>query len=228
MSVECSLLELDVVGDALGLDVRPFPFDVPVHGEHVGERARLIGAATRGLIAKGLTDGRSWSPELSRSVELFSTAPSIAMVGRAGKRNYCVRASSDGDQAVLAHWQGQLVRFELVEPRALIRSLVGLLPPMRPGPGDPLEVLLPSRHERPDLSDPQLAAARSLLERPRLGEGYFVVENGSAAIVGTLNWLDTDAGRYAVIPADGYARYAAADLAGLDRELTRLAPWGSP
>ena len=224
--MECSLLELDVVGDTLGLDVRPFPFDFPVPGDHAGERARLIGVATRGLIEKGLTDGQSWSPELSRSVELFATAPAIAMLGRAGKRNYCVRASSDGDQAVLAHFQGSVVRFEAIEPPALIRSLVSLLPPMRPGPGEAVDVPLPGRHQRIDETDPQFAAARALLERPRLGEGYFVVDDGSAA--GTLNWLDTDAGRYAVIPADGYATYAAADLARLDQELTRLAPWGSP
>src|SRR5205807_5726890 len=134
-------------------------------------------------------------------------------------RNSCGRASSDGDRAVLALFQGQLVRFETIEPRALIRSVVGLLPPMRPGPGEPLDVSLPGRHQRVDETDPQFAAARALLERPRLGEGYFVVDDGSA--IGTLSWLDTDAGRYAVIPADGYATYAAADLVRLDRELTR-------
>jgi ESX secretion-associated protein EspG len=220
MGVECSLLELGVVADALDLDVRPFPFDFPTCDEPAVE------AAARGLIAKGLTDGRSWSPELSRSVELFATAPSIAMLGRAGKRNYCVRASTDGADGVLAHWQGQSVRFETVEPHALIRALVGLLPPMRPGPGDVLELRLPARRQRPDPADPQLAAARELLERPRLGEGYFVVEDG--AVIATLNWLDTDAGRYAVVVSDGYAVYQAADLGLLEEELTRLAPWGSP
>ena len=38
-------MELDAIGDALQLDVRPFPFQFPVHGELIDERLCITGAA---------------------------------------------------------------------------------------------------------------------------------------------------------------------------------------
>ncbi|HEX9337249.1 MAG TPA: ESX secretion-associated protein EspG, partial [Pseudonocardiaceae bacterium] len=54
---ECTFLELDVIGDALQFDVRPFPFEFPVHGDLIEDRIRLIQAAERTLAAKGLITG---------------------------------------------------------------------------------------------------------------------------------------------------------------------------
>lgn len=256
---ECSVLELDVIGQALEVDVRPFPFDIPVHGEWVEDRARFIEEAARGLIAKGLSTETALAPELRSQVGLFAGGRwSIAMLGTAGDRQYCARAVSNGREAVLAQRHGDVVRFDPIEPDSLVNAVVRLLPPMRPGPGGSLTIVLPDDQAKPahrsvdegfgqsfleqarparDSAGAQLASAQAILRRPRLGEGYFVItERGSGGRESeplTVNWLDTDGGRYTIVPSTGgdgrrYATYAPADSARLAQHLTRLAPWGNP
>lgn len=255
---ECSVLELDVIGQALEVDVRPFPFDIPVHGEWVEDRARFIEEAARGLIAKGLSTETALTPELRSQVGLFAGGRwSIAMLGTAGERQYCARAVSDGRDAVLAQRHGDTVRFDPVEPDSLVNAVVRLLPPMRPGSGGSLTIAFPEDRPAParrtvdddfgqgflervrpvqDSAGAQLASAQAILRRTRLGEGYFVItERGRGGREGepiTVNWLDTDGGRYAIVPSTGgdgrrYATYAPADLPRLAQHLTRLAPWGN-
>jgi hypothetical protein len=247
----CSLLELDVVGEAFGVDVRQFPIEVPVHGETLDERRRFGQLVTRNLIDKSLYDGRAFDPEFTRSVILYARGElSIAMVGQAGEREYEARGSTDGQYAVLAVAENQQVRFEPVSPTGLVRAMVSLLPPMKPGPGASLSTVIaepeqPRRFRRDDdtpgeqtwlqpaqstRDSAQSAAVDAILRRPRLGAGSFLVtargRNGHEGTPAALNWLDTDAGRYMLTTSQGgdgrtHAAYIPADQARIDNALSR-------
>jgi hypothetical protein len=279
---ECTFEELDAIGDALHLDVRPFPFQFPVHGELVDERIRLIQEAHATLTAKGLIEGRRFSMDLEDLVEVFARGSlAIAVVGTVDGEGVCARAVSDGRFGVLARSRGDGVRFDPVAPPSLVRSVLGLLPAARPGPGRSATITVDSvmsgsaatgspasgppvsgssasgsrardfrvgdpraREEdfagrrylqavRPQLdsSGMQRVIAEEIMKRPRVGSGYFTVtargRHGREGEPLTLSWLDTDAGRYAVIPSTGpdgrlHVTYTPVDLARLHQGLTRL------
>lgn len=250
---ECSMVELDIVGAALGVDVRPFPFQFPVFGDLLSERRRFVELVHRSLTAKGLIDGPSFAPVLAESVSLFGRGRlSIAMLGTAGEHTYCARATSDGRSGVLAVRSGELVRFDPITQDSLVHAVVELLPPLRPGPGGSVTITGPDgtaprdRRDNEDFSERsylridhtrtkagggQWAAAERIMALPRLGSGYFVVtvrgRNGRESEPLTMNWLDTEAGRFAVLPSVGpdgrtHVTYTPADLARLDQHLSRL------
>lgn len=252
----CSLLELDLVGGALRTDVRQFPFEVPAFGESIEERDRFATLVTRNLTEKGLFDGgQNFDPEFSRLLLLFGRGElSIAMLGTAAERSYVARASTDGQYAVLAVQEGQQVRFEPISPTGLVRSVVSLLPSMKPGPGSSLSITMddpepPKRSYRRDDEDDyeqqswmqparathdskgaQSAAIEAILRRPQLGTGFFEVtardRNGREGTPLRVEWLDTDAGRYMIVPSIGgdgrtHVAYTPADQARIDQALTR-------
>lgn len=246
---ECSPLELDIIGAAFGLNVRQFPFDFPVHGETLEERARFIEAAQRSLTAKGLLGATAYDPTLERLLGLFCRGRiSIAMLGTVRSRTICARASTDGRHAVLVRRHGESARFDPITAESLVRRVVGLLPPTKAGPGGsvtlavPDDISTPARNHSDDYShdtfmeslrpaSAQSAIVREILRRPRRGSGYFVVTsrgaNGREGEPATLNWLDTDAGRYVVVPSVGsdgcwYGTYVPADLRRVERNLSRL------
>ncbi|HEX5494567.1 MAG TPA: ESX secretion-associated protein EspG [Mycobacteriales bacterium] len=247
-------MELDASGDALRLDVRPFPFQFPVHGELVEERIRLIQAVHDTLTAKGLIEGRRFAPELEDLVGLFAGGRvAVAVVGNVDGAGLCARAVTDGRSAVLAVECGQAISFESVTPPSMVRSVLGLLPVLRPGPGRSVTVTVDEpvsvgRHRTPeeDLSDrrylqpvrPKMDSTRvqeaivdEIMRRPRVGSGYMTVtarsRNGRESEPVTMSWLDTDAGRYAVLPSVGpdgrlHVTYTPADQSRLDQSLSRL------
>ena len=244
---ECSYLELDVIGDALQIDVRPFPFQFPVHGEMVDERIRLIEAAHRTLTAKGLIEGRRFAPEVDDLLATFAQGDiAIALVGSIDGEGLCAMAVSDGRYAVLAQEHGQSIRFDPVTPPALVRSITNLLPAVRPGPGRSVTIAVdepPVRRREEDYegrrymepmrptASVQSNIANDIMRRPRSGSGYFTVtmrgRNGREGEPLTMSWLDTDAGRYAVIPSVGpdgrlHVPYTPADLPRLEQTLARL------
>jgi hypothetical protein len=80
-------------------------------------------------------------------------------------------------------------------------------------------------------SGAQRAVVDEIMRRPRIGSGYFAVtvrgRNTREAKPATMNWLDTDSGRYVVIPTtaqDGrtHITYTPADQARLEQSLTHL------
>jgi hypothetical protein len=247
----CSLPELDVIGEALRLNVRQFPFTIPAVEQTLEERAELIRGVERTLTEQGLVRDGELVPAVTELVGLFAIGRwSIAMLGTTGdgaanRREFCVRAGSDGRRAVLAMQLGQQVRFRPRTAPSLAHAVVGLLPPMKPGaggsvtiamadlgPGSRGEGLSPGgylqrvgRGTAPAGS--QLAILEAVLRQPRTGAGYFVAtvrgRNGREGQPVTLTWLDTDAGRYAVV-ADGrgYVTCAPADRSRIEQHLVRL------
>ncbi|HEX3788241.1 MAG TPA: ESX secretion-associated protein EspG [Pseudonocardiaceae bacterium] len=226
---ELSLLELDLIGEALGLDVRPFPFEFPSHGDLLEDRARLAEVVHGTLGGKGLIEGARFVPELERQIRAFARGRvSVVLVGTAGSRSLLARMSGDDRFAVLAEQRSQMMRFESVNPDNPVRAIVGLVPPMKPASGRSLTITRPApvttrpRHRRDDedevfnqgvlqpvrtVQGPSAAsqsAVAEIMRRPRMGSGYFTVSvrqrNGREGEPLTVSWLDTDAGRYVAIP----------------------------
>jgi hypothetical protein len=262
---DCTLLELDVIGDALELDLRRFPFQFPVHGDVVADRLRLIDAAHETLTGKGLIEGRRFTPDLEDLLGLFARGTlSVAVVGTvdsgpdstqdgsADAAGLCARAVTDGRSGVLAVQHGQFIAFDPVTPASLVRSVVALLPPMRPGPGRSATITVDQpvsagRHRRDeDLSHrryleavrpsansavSQQGVVAGIMRRERLGSGYVTVtardRHGHDGEPLTMSWLDTDLGRYAVLPTIGpdgrhHVTYSPADLGRFEHTLARL------
>ncbi|MEO6090079.1 MAG: ESX secretion-associated protein EspG [Umezawaea sp.] len=248
----CSFAELDVIGEALRVDVRRFPFTIGHHGATREERIGLVEAVHRDLLGRGLISGTEFAPELVTALHVFALGHlTIALVGTAGHTRPVALAAADGRTGVVAVQHGESIGFRLIAPDAVVRGLVGLLPAMRQGPGSSVTVTDTStpvrrRQVEDDFSEQTFTAkvkavvpsatgdravAEEILRRPRLGTGYFLASargrNGQETTLGTLNYLDTDAGRYAVIQttsSDGRvaATYTPADQAALDRHLTRI------
>ncbi len=252
---ECTFLELDVIGEALQLDVRPFPFEFPVHGDLIEDRVRLIRAAERTLTAKGLINGPRLADAVEETLGVFARGRlAIAVLGTVDGESRFARAVTDDRLAVLASQHGQFIRFDPITPAAMVRAAVGLLPPARPGPGRSVTMTTepatprrpPRRSDEDDLggqsylqssrlpgdqSGVQRGMIDEIMRRPRTGSGYFVVTvRGRNAREGkpvTMNWLDTDSGRYVVIPtttADGrtHITYTPADQVRVEQTLTNL------
>lgn len=143
-----------------------------------------------------------------------------------------------------------MVRFTSVSPASVAHGLVGLLVPMKAGPGSSVTITVPptarartgavAEDDMASVSylrsgrvswDAQWAIAERIVLRPRLGSGYFTVasvgRNGRETAPVTMTWLDTDAGRYAILrstTADGTTNvtYLPADRARIEQNLSWL------
>ncbi|GAA1357065.1 ESX secretion-associated protein EspG [Saccharothrix algeriensis] len=240
--IVCSFAELDALGEALRLDVRRFPFTIGHHGATREQRVAVVAAAHRDLAARGLVRGGGFAPELVEALRLLAGGrTAVALVGRAGHSRSAALAVTDGRSGLLAVQRGESIALLPRRPDAVVRSLVDLLPPARPGPGSSVTVWDSTVTARPveeDFSEFRFttrlkpaarssrAAVEEILRRPRLAAGYFAATSGGTAL-GALNYLDTDAGRYAVIPGSDRggllsATYTPADQAALARHVARL------
>lgn len=242
-----SLLELDIVGESLGLDVRRFPFDVPSFGDTHDERARLADVVERRLEERDLARGGRLAPIVTVLVGLYAAgASSIAMLGAERERSLCVRAASDGQRGVVATRQGNRVLFESVGDGALLRAVVGLLPSSAAGSGPSATVAITTPSSADDdgelepesvlgsgrssqASGGQRSMVEAVLRRPRYGAGYFVVTRragyGRDRASASLTWVDTDIGRYVLVPDGGrYLTCSPADFSRIQRQLARLWP----
>lgn len=218
---ECTLLELDLVGAALGVDVRQFPLRIPIPAD----RRSLLPAAQQSLAARGLTDGSAFAPELRALVERFARGRiAVAVLGTSRDRSHRARAVLGGRVAVVARQRGDVVRFTPVRPGSAVREVLSTLPPVRPGPGTSVTVTAseepPTRYLQAVRSP--VSRADAILRRQRLGSGYVTVTAGKAEPA-TVSWVDTDSGRYAAIPDDrGNVTYTPADVRKLEQIVTRL------
>ncbi|MFD7656071.1 ESX secretion-associated protein EspG [Actinosynnema sp. NPDC059797] len=242
--IVCSPAELDVVGEAMDLEVRRFPFTIGYHGSTRTERARLAENVRRDLAARGLTEGSRFAPEFTESVRLLARAPlTVALAGSSSGRHVAALATFEGRSALLAVQAGERISLWRCSAQSAVRGLVASLPDLPAGPGEPVTVTEPPKpDEEEDFSQFRVTrrmrltpTAESLvaevLSRPRTGAGYFVAaardRRGQEEPVGSLTYLDTDVGRYAVVPGTGPRgeasatyrpwdqRYAEAHLSGI-------------
>ncbi|MFD5831553.1 ESX secretion-associated protein EspG [Lentzea sp. NPDC060358] len=248
----CSFAALDVLGEALRINVRRFPFTIPHHGTTREDRLRLVEAVHHNLIDRGLVRDGEFAPELVQALQVFARGPLVtALVGTAGGMQPVALAVTDGSTGVVAEQQEEAIAFRFCQSDTAVSHLVRLLPSMRPGPGMSVTVTdtsMPAGRRRvhEDFSEHtfkspvkatapspagQRATAEEILRRPRLGAGYLQVSalgrDGRERALGTINYLDTDVGRYAVIPdtdQDGRATatYTPADQAKIEGHLSRI------
>lgn len=240
-----SLAAVDMLSQALGVSCRQFPFKIPSFGQLEEDRNRIAKVVFTDLANRGLVRRNQLDPDLEAALTVTGEFDiGIGMTGTVEKdRQVRARASASGTTAVLAVLEGQSIRFELISPAGLARSLVGLLPSMQAGPGQSVQVVETPPQPKSDdgfvqqvraprsTSEAQLRMAAAMLERPRTGFGMFAVtlrgRHGRQTDEGTVSWIDTDAGRYLSLSRpspDGAIRatYSPADNARLTQQLGEL------
>ena len=251
---ELSILELDLLGEALGLDVRQLPFQFPYHGELIEHRKRLAEVAERTLAGKGLVANGRFVPDLEELLGVYAQwSVSLSLLGTAGERELYARVAGDRRNAVLVQQREQTMVFTPVNPEGLVRPLVSLIPPLKPGPGRSVTISRtpaqpPARHRRGDdegfaggvlqrVRPPSGSDTASqqyvdeIMQRRRLGGCGFTVtgrdRNGRPGKPLSMSTIDTESGRYALIPSereDGTIDVSVmpADLPRIDQALTRF------
>ncbi|MBC6446662.1 ESX secretion-associated protein EspG [Actinokineospora xionganensis] len=244
-SFSLSLAAVDMLSQLLRISCRQFPFEIPSFGQLEEDRNRIAKAVFTDLANRGLVRRNQLDADLEAALTVTGDHDiGIGMMGTVEKdRPVRARAAAAGTTAVLAVQEGQTIRFELISPAGLARSLVGLLPGMAAGPGQSVQVVEAPPQPKSDdgfvqqvraprsTSEAQLRMAAAMLERPRTGFGMFTVttrgRRGRQADAGTVSWIDTDAGRYLSLSRpspDGSIRatYSPADSVRLTQQLGEL------
>jgi ESX secretion-associated protein EspG len=203
------LAAFDIVWEDLRLGAVPYPFDVPSQGQTLDERARIRSSVYSGLEQQGLLRGRQFDPDLVDAMRLLANPhvqlDTISTLDRERGAMVYASAVAAGQRAVLAVQQNGVIRLEHIRDTALAASLVALLPPSQPGPGQQVsvptaELTVNGRHS------PEQQVLSTILGGPvlRLGQfaGAMVDQRGARRMPG-LSWFDTDAGRYLGIAGRG-------------------------
>jgi hypothetical protein len=194
VALECTFVELDAVGEALGLVLRRFPFTFPHYGNGIdltAQRAR-VGAS---LAGRGLLRDNRFTSELLDTLTVFATGhPSVGLLGTAGDESLTALGVFGADRGVLAVRHNEAIRFDFVPNDKIVPTLIEHLPPMPGALGDPSG-------------------------RPRLGGGSFLVDGQSLGWVDTeagRHLAVTTRG------ADGRPRidYSPGDTAALEQRLS--------
>ncbi|MFC0546817.1 ESX secretion-associated protein EspG [Kutzneria chonburiensis] len=225
------LAAFDIVWEDSRLGSVPYPFDVPSHGATLDERARLRTAVYEDLERGGLARGRQLDPNLYDALRLLARPhvqlDTIATLDRQRGLMLHAAAVAAGQRALLAVQQGGTMRLEYIRDTALAASLVALLPPHQPGPGQ--QVSVPARElAQPNRHSPEAQTLTTMLGEPvlRLGQfaGAMFDEHGVARRMPGLSWFDTEAGRYLGVAGRGrdgedWATLSPADASGLIHRL---------
>jgi hypothetical protein len=194
VALECTFVELDAVGEALGLTLRRFPFTFPHYGNGI-DRAALRAQVGVSLAARGLLRGNRFTPELQDTLTLFGTGePAIGLFGTAGDEQLAALGVFDADRGLVATPHDEGIRFVSLPRDEVVPMLVAQLPPM----AGALDGAPPAS--------------------PRLGGGSFLVDGRS------IGWVDAEQGRYLAITtrdSDGRSRidYSPGDRETLERRL---------
>lgn len=212
-----SLPAVDILAQALDVDIRQFPFQIPSFGEYQRDRQRIAREVFADLARRGLLPGGDLDPRLTRAFRTLSEyVVTVAVMGTVeNTRRIYARAVAAGETGVLAVKEAESLRLELIRPTALAVTLVGLLPDLGAGPGQSVTISHAGAHEQSDsllapvyanrtAGEQQLRIAASYLSRPRVGTGMFTVSGrdprvGRERRGGHLTWIDTDAGRYLAV-----------------------------
>lgn len=236
-SFALSLAAVDVLAQLLAVDPRRYPFEIPSVGDRGEERTRIARAVFADLADRGFVGADGVAPRVAKALCAVAEPEVAVAVSGSPETGVLLRARGAllGGYAVVAVQEGQHLRFTPVEPRALARTLVDLLPDTPAGPGQSVRI---ERTPDPEpatlgIAEPvrtpvhtQLRLAQDLLARPRTGFGFFAVTRADTTLA-TLSWLDTDAGRYLSLTRpspDGATRvtYSPADPARLTQQLADL------
>jgi hypothetical protein len=240
-----SVAAVDILSEALGVDCRRYPFQLPGIGDFVEDRVRIAQAVFADLSRRGLVRNERLDPDVAEALRLMARyRVAIAVMGTLDDESgLYARVSAGAERGLLVIQEDQIFRFEFVEPESLARTAVSLLPRLRPGHGQsvtisaaaakPVQPEEPRGFARPlrpprTTSQSQLLAAQEMLRKPRTGAGYFIVSamdsSGREVRAPGLSWLDTEDGRYMAQahPEDGGGTFAPADTIRLVQQLDDL------
>src|SRR5690606_36346790 len=161
-SFSLSLAAIDILFEHLRLGHAPFPFEVPHLGQTFTERSQIRQAVFRDLESRDLMRGGRVDADVEAALVTFARGP-VAITAAAklekGEKLFA-RSAVDGQLAVLAKRDGNLIVFNEIRPVGLVPEIVNLIPSTRPAPGQSVTVAQPQpqqdrgRHAAPDSYDP--------------------------------------------------------------------------
>ena len=248
-SFSLSLAAVDILLEHLSLGRAPQPFDVPHLGTTFEQRAQIRDAVFRDLEARGVVSRGRLDPDAELALRTLVTAP-VAIMAVAqldeGDRPLFARTASDGQYALVARQDQNLMVFEDVRPTALVASIVDLLPLTPAAAGQSVTIAKPApkqgRHRNDEggydpfrgVAKPRSAApsqvrvVERIFAKSKLRIGQFTVyrpgRDGKPHPGSPTAWFDTEEGRYFVTSRnaeDGqsWLTYSPADNARIARHL---------
>ncbi|RKT51524.1 ESX secretion-associated protein EspG [Saccharothrix australiensis] len=215
----------DVLWEDLELGSRPYPFDFPYLGRTHDERRGIRNAVYRDLESRGLAVRGRVSAEVEEALTLlvrfdYSLNAIASLDPKNVERQLLARSGARGEVAALAVLDDRQLKVDTLRSSALLRAVVDLIPPGRPGPGQSVTVPVPTSappapSRRDDDFDSatftqamaprstaatQVRALEAVFERPRLRAGQFGVtvrgRHGREQRAPQVGWFDNDQGRY--------------------------------
>ncbi|MGH3518709.1 MAG: ESX secretion-associated protein EspG [Haloechinothrix sp.] len=215
-SVEAAAIE--VLADHLSLRRSWQPF-VPQHvGKTTDERRVYVEQVWSGLRADGLLDGERLNDDVESALRVWS-APEVLVVVRADQDfdppRVLYRAAANRHLGVFSQQDGERIRFELMQPDRLIEYVTGMMPQLGPVPvRRHSEIVRGAQRassgdgELPTVAEQARAEAHRDSEGLRAFAQWPVVlfggyelhlrEQGRMRHVGTMQFFDTEGGRYVV------------------------------
>lgn len=215
-SVEASAVE--VIAEHLGLPRNWQPFEIQHVGTTVDERRDYVDKSWSGLRADGLFDGERLHDDLESALRVW-TSPDVVVVVRADQDfdppRVLYRAAANQHLGVFSIQDGDRIRFELMHPDRLIDYVTGMMPRLGPVPVKPHTEIVQGAHRAPDGDrDLPTVGEEARAENRRASEGLrafaqwpvvlfggyelFFREDGRLRRVGTMQFFDTERGRYVV------------------------------
>jgi len=248
-SFSLSLAAVDMLLEHGKLGRAPFPFQVPHIGTTRTQRAQVREAVFRDLEGRGLMSAGRIDGDVELALRTFVSSPvaiSAAAQLEGGKRLFA-RVVSDGQYAVVAKQDENLLVFTEARPTGLVPAIVDLLPltPAAAGQSVTIAKAAPpkprGRHAADDGYDPfagvspprsqsasQMRYVERIFEKPKLRIGQFTAfvrgNNGKPSDLSPMAWFDTEAGRYFMTIRDSedgqtWITYAPADNARIAQHL---------
>lgn len=252
-SFSLSLVAVDILLEQYKLGRPPFPFEIPHMGTTHTQRSQVREAVFRDLEARGLARGGRLEPDAETAFGAFARAPLVVTL--AGQldddEEIYARAVSDGQVALLARQDANMLTFTEVRPTNFVAELVDLLPLTKPAPGQSITVPVPAaRASRPaggydpfggvqaprssQTASQERAVARMFEKKmDRLGfiTAFVPGDGGRPAKLEPVMWFDNEDGRHlgtqrAAEDGQKWATYAPADNARIVSQLyTQLEPY---
>ncbi|EHR59122.1 ESX secretion-associated protein EspG [Saccharomonospora cyanea] len=249
-SFSLSLAAVDILFEQLKLGHAPFPFEVPHLGTTHTERAQIRDAVFRDLEGRGLMRRGRLDADAEAALTTFARGR-VALTAAAkldGGEKLFARSAGDGQFAVLAKRDGNLIVFTMIRPEGLVPEIVDLIPSARPAPGQSVTLVKPEprtqnpRRAEPDSYDPfagmsapasrssvQERAVQRMFEKPTKRMGQFTAftqgRKGEHRHLSPVVWFDTEDGRIFSTSRkaeDGqtWLTYAPGDNARITQQLT--------
>ncbi|PSL55015.1 ESAT-6 protein secretion system EspG family protein [Saccharothrix carnea] len=254
-SFALSFAAADMLWEDLKLGSRPYPFEFPYLGQTVDERRGIRNAVYRDLESRGLANRGRVAPEVEEALTLlirfdYSLNAVASLDARNVERQLLARGGASGETAALAVMDDRQIKVDLMRAPALLRTVVDLVPPSRPGPGQSITVPMPTSAPPPpprrdddfgsatftqamaprSSASTQVRALEAVFERPRLRAGQFGVtvrgRHGREQRAPQVAWFDNDQGRYMSQTREGqdgrkWLTHAPADNARIAAQLAQ-------